>query len=78
MLLSEYSNLKLCDFGLAKKIVDLIQTDAENQKVIQDIIINNYSQKVGHLIIWHQNSFKMMEFTVSTQIYGLLDVYYMN
>lgn len=24
VLLNEYSNLKLCDFGLAKKIVDLI------------------------------------------------------
>lgn len=33
MLLNEYSNLKLCDFGLAKKIVDLINTsDAENNK----------------------------------------------
>jgi len=25
VLLNEYSNLKLCDFGLAKKIVDLVQ-----------------------------------------------------
>lgn len=32
MLLNEYSTLKLCDFGLAKKIVDLIQTDADSQK----------------------------------------------
>lgn len=32
VLLNEYSNLKLCDFGLAKKIVDLIQADADNQK----------------------------------------------
>jgi len=30
VLVNEYSNLKLCDFGLAKKIVDLIQADAEN------------------------------------------------
>ena len=29
VLLNEYSNLKLCDFGLAKKIVDLIQADSE-------------------------------------------------
>ena len=33
VLVNEYSNLKLCDFGLAKKIVDLVQTDSENQKV---------------------------------------------
>ena len=33
VLLNEYSTLKLCDFGLAKKIVDLIQTDNDNQKV---------------------------------------------
>lgn len=32
VLLNEYSNLKLCDFGLAKKIVDLIQADSEGQK----------------------------------------------
>lgn len=32
VLLNEYSNLKLCDFGLAKKIVDLIQADPEGQK----------------------------------------------
>ena len=32
MLLNEYSNLKLCDFGLAKKIVDLLQTDPESNK----------------------------------------------
>jgi serine/threonine-protein kinase ULK4 len=29
VLLNEYSNLKLCDFGLAKKLVDLIQADPE-------------------------------------------------
>ncbi len=29
VLVNEYSNLKLCDFGLAKKIVDLIQADPE-------------------------------------------------
>lgn len=33
VLLNEYSNLKLCDFGLAKKIVDLLQTDNESNKV---------------------------------------------
>ena len=33
VLLNEYSNLKLCDFGLAKKIVDLLQTDSESNKV---------------------------------------------
>lgn len=29
VLVNEYSNLKLCDFGLAKKLVDLIQADPE-------------------------------------------------
>lgn len=33
VLLNEYSNLKLCDFGLAKKIVDLLQADPESNKV---------------------------------------------
>jgi len=36
VLLNEYSTLKLCDFGLAKKIVDLIQSsDAETPKVTE-------------------------------------------
>lgn len=33
VLLNEYNNLKLCDFGLAKKIVDLLHTDSESNKV---------------------------------------------
>jgi len=33
VLVNEYSNLKLCDFGLARKIVDLVQGDGDNSKV---------------------------------------------
>ena len=30
--MNEYSTLKLCDFGLAKKLVDLIQADTDPNK----------------------------------------------
>ena len=32
VLISEYSVLKLCDFGLARKISDLVQSENDNQK----------------------------------------------
>lgn len=45
-MINEYGDLKLCDFGLAKKIVDLIQGTngneaAVNFKNIEKIVFKN-------------------------------------
>lgn len=41
VLLNEYGTLKYCDFGLARRIVDLIQTDEE---VIDYFIIFSFAK----------------------------------
>ena len=71
--MNEYGTLKLSDFGLAKKIVDLIQTSegkGEPGVSYRVILDDSNSLKKALLITWHQNYSKMKEFIVSHQIFG--------
>ncbi len=39
ILMNEYGNLKYGDFGLSKKIIDLIQTEEKNEKSVSSFLV---------------------------------------
>ena len=41
VLINEYGDLKLCDFGLAKKIVDMIQGINNNESAVFKLKFRN-------------------------------------
>ncbi len=41
ILMNEYGNLKYGDFGLSKKIIDLIQTDKKNETAVSNPLFWN-------------------------------------
>lgn len=38
VLFNEYGSLKLCDFGLAKRIVDLVQVEANPESGVSPLV----------------------------------------